>query len=148
MTSDVQTERGRGVSKRIAILLMLAAVIVIDVLALFVAPPFDKADPSGACAFPVCFINGNLELPAPHVVWRAAEGAAPADLITFDVSISSTILTMWIVSVLVIVRKTDGVVAAGLLPSSKSSASNALDIWARRWHLARPAVAAMKWTLR
>ncbi len=103
MTSDTQVVEARGVSRRTRILLLLAAVLVIDVLAYFVAPPFDKADPAGACAFPVCFINGNLELPAPHVVWRAAEGAAPADLITFDVSITSTILTMWIVSLIVIV---------------------------------------------
>jgi F-type H+-transporting ATPase subunit a len=92
-------------STRTKILLLLALVIVIDVAALFLAPPYDpQAQAGAACAFPVCFINGNLELPAPHVVWRAAGPAssAPIDLITFDVSITSTILTMWIVSVLVI----------------------------------------------
>jgi F-type H+-transporting ATPase subunit a len=89
-------------SRRTQILLLLAAVIVIDVLAFIVAPPFDKAAPGGACAFPVCFINGNLELPAPFVVWRAGAGAGPTSLITFDVSITSTIITMWIVSVFVI----------------------------------------------
>jgi F-type H+-transporting ATPase subunit a len=102
VTSDTQAaDRGR-LSLRTQVLLLLAAVLVIDVLAFIVAPPFDKADPTGECAFPVCFIDGNLELPAPHVVWRPGEGAAPADLITFDVSITSTIVTMWIVTVLVL----------------------------------------------
>ena len=87
------------------ILLLLGLVILIDVVAFFVAPPFDPKATDGGCAFPVCFINGNLELPAPAILWRAAGAAssAPIDLITFDVSISSTIFTMWIVSVLVIV---------------------------------------------
>jgi F-type H+-transporting ATPase subunit a len=49
----------------------------------------------------VCFINGNLELPAPHVLWP--EGAHSTSLLTFEVSITSSILTMWIVSALVIV---------------------------------------------
>jgi F-type H+-transporting ATPase subunit a len=102
VTSESQLTGRRGVSKRTGILLMLAAVILVDVLAFIVAPPYEPANPGGECAFPVCFINGNLELPAPHVVWRAAAGPAPADLITFDVSISSTIVTMWLVSGLVI----------------------------------------------
>ena len=34
------------------------------------APPYDPKGADGEpCAYPVCFINGNLELPAPHVVW-------------------------------------------------------------------------------
>ena len=32
--------------------------------------------PGDACAFPVCFIEGTLEFPAPHVVW-APEGSHP-----------------------------------------------------------------------
>lgn len=89
---------------RTRILLLLAAVLVIDVVAFIVAPPFDKANPTGECAFPACYISGNLEFPAPPVLWRAdgAVAAAPNGLIVFDVSISSTILTMWIVSIVVI----------------------------------------------
>jgi F-type H+-transporting ATPase subunit a len=88
-------------SNRTRILLLLAAVIVIDVLALIVAPPFDKADPGGACAFPVCFINGNLEFPAPHTIWALPGSSALGGL--FEISISSTILTMWIVTIFVII---------------------------------------------
>jgi F-type H+-transporting ATPase subunit a len=49
----------------------------------------------------VCFINGTLEFPAPHTVIGPT---APADqLVTFTPSISSTILTMWIVMAVVLV---------------------------------------------
>jgi F-type H+-transporting ATPase subunit a len=93
-------------STRNRILLLLALVIVIDVVALFVAPPFDPKPAEGAtgCEFPVCFINGNLEMPKPEAIWRLDGSVhdAPTGLVMFDVSISSTILTMWIVSVLVI----------------------------------------------
>jgi len=98
--SDTPTVKSGGLSQRNYILLLLGILILIDVAAMFVAPPFDKNDPSGACSFPVCFINGNLEFPAPATLWRL-DPSQPAGL--FDVSVSSTILTMWIVSVLVIV---------------------------------------------
>ncbi len=96
-------------SSRTRILLLLAVVIVIDVVAFLVAPPYNPEPEPGVdqsvCAFPVCFINGNLELPAPHALWRLGGDVddAPTALITFDVSISSTILTMWIVTALVII---------------------------------------------
>lgn len=102
MTNGAQTE-AKGSRKPLLIGLLLLFVIVADVLAFLWAPPFS---PSGHdCSYPVCFIDGNLEMPAPHVVWRAAGPAdtAPTDLITFDVSITSTMITMWIVSVLVAV---------------------------------------------
>jgi F-type H+-transporting ATPase subunit a len=90
-------------SLRNRILLLLAAVIVIDVIAFIVAPPFDKANPTGACAFPACFINGNLEFPAPHAVWRLLDTDISQQIAVFDISISSTMITMWIVSIVVIV---------------------------------------------
>jgi F-type H+-transporting ATPase subunit a len=82
------------------ILLVLAAVIVIDVLAFLVAPPFDPKATDGGCSFPVCFINGNLEFPAPAALWTLPGSSALGGL--FEVSISNTILTMWIVSLFVI----------------------------------------------
>ena len=105
MTSDSRPAESKGTSKRNQILLLLAAVLVIDVLAFFVAPPQAKEDPAAACAFPACYIEGNLEFPAPAVIARldGPVADAPNGLIVFDVSITSTILTMWIVSILVIV---------------------------------------------
>jgi F-type H+-transporting ATPase subunit a len=86
-------------------LLLLAVVVVLDIAALFLFPPFPKdGQPGDACSFPACFIESTLEFPAPHTVIDLAPDSAPAatELITFHPSISSTLLTMWIVMVLVI----------------------------------------------
>jgi F-type H+-transporting ATPase subunit a len=85
---------------------LLFLLIAIDAIALILFPPYDpRADVPGECAYPVCFINGNLELPAPHVVWRADGPAeeAPTGLVVFDVSISNTLITLWIVALFVLV---------------------------------------------
>jgi F-type H+-transporting ATPase subunit a len=98
---------GRGARRRIhPIVLLLLAVVVIDVFAFLFAPPFPKGGEAGdACAFPVCFINGNLEFPPPHVVWDLdPENPMPTGslVITFHPSITSTILTMWIIEVVLL----------------------------------------------
>jgi F-type H+-transporting ATPase subunit a len=91
-----------GRSSKVNWLLIIGLAFVGNLAAFILAPPFDKGDPDAECAYPICFIEGTLELPAPHVVWPA-DHAASGDLIVWDISISSTILTMWIISVLVIV---------------------------------------------
>jgi hypothetical protein len=86
-------------------LALIGAVILLDVVAFVLFPPFPKGGaPGDACGFPACFIESSLEFPAPHIVLDFAPGSAPAatDLVTFHPSISSTILTMWIVMALVI----------------------------------------------
>jgi F-type H+-transporting ATPase subunit a len=92
--------RGRGLSSRW--FLLIGLVIIGNIAAFILVPPFPReGSPGEACSFPVCFINGTLEFPAPHAVIGPQ---APADqLITFTPSISSTILTMWIVMVVVLV---------------------------------------------
>jgi F-type H+-transporting ATPase subunit a len=85
---------------------LIAVVILLDVVA-FVAFPQtpNGAAPGTECAFPACFIENSLEFPAPHTVIDFAPATAPAagDLITFHPSISSTILTMWMVMAIVLV---------------------------------------------
>jgi F-type H+-transporting ATPase subunit a len=91
-------------SRRTRILLLIAAVIVIDVIAFFVVPPFDPLAAEGVeadCVYPICFINGNLELPAPHAIFPPGHHTPPG-LVVWDISISNTILTLWIVAVVVI----------------------------------------------
>jgi F-type H+-transporting ATPase subunit a len=86
-------------------LLLIGAVVLVDIVALMLFPPFPKGGaPGDACAFPACFIEGSLEFPAPHIVLDLApESAPPADaLVTFHPSISNTILTMWIVMAIVL----------------------------------------------
>lgn len=95
---------GRGLSSRW--FLLIGAVIVFNIVALIFVPPFPKHGESGeACAFPVCFIEGTLEFPAPIVVWSPPGSVAPpADqLIVFYPSISNTIFTMWIVMAIVLI---------------------------------------------
>jgi F-type H+-transporting ATPase subunit a len=80
---------------------LVLAVVVLDVIAFFVAPPFPKGGaPGDTCPYPVCYINGTLEFPPPHVVWQL-DPANPLPtgqlVIGFNVSITNTILTMWIV---------------------------------------------------
>ena len=92
--------RRRGLSTRW--LALIGLVIIGNIVAFILVPPFPRGGaPGDACAFPVCFINGTLEFPAPHTVIGPH---APADqLVTFTPSISSTILTMWIVMAIVLV---------------------------------------------
>jgi F-type H+-transporting ATPase subunit a len=100
-------------------LLLVAAVIVLDVIAFVAFPPFPTGgSPGDACAFPACFIESSLEFPAPHTVIDFAPDTAPsaADLVTFHPSISSTLLTMWIVMALVIVGSYLLIRASKLVP--------------------------------
>ncbi|MGA3058526.1 MAG: F0F1 ATP synthase subunit A [Candidatus Limnocylindrales bacterium] len=83
-----------------AFLLLCAAVVALDLLAAILVPPFPKGgQPGQACDYPACFINSVIEFPPPPVVLDLAPATAPATapLIYFHPSISSTILTMWIV---------------------------------------------------
>ena len=84
---------------------LILGVVVLDVIALLVVPPFPRGgEPGEACAYPVCFINGTLEFPPPHVVWQLQPEPLPAGqlVIGFNASITSTILTMWIVMLVVL----------------------------------------------
>jgi len=91
-------------SARKVILLAIAVAIVIDLIAAAVFPPFPPGEPGQPCAFPVCFINGTLEFPAPHVIWPADYVAPTGGLaITFTPSITSTMFTLFIVSVALLV---------------------------------------------
>jgi len=86
-------------------LIVIAAVVLVDVVAFVAFPPSPKGHPGEACSFPVCFIESTLEFPAPHAVIDFAPDSAPAAsaLVTFHPSISSTLLTMWLVMALVVV---------------------------------------------
>jgi F-type H+-transporting ATPase subunit a len=84
---------------------LIGAVLLVDILALILFPPSPRDQPGQSCGFPACFIESSLEFPAPATVIDFAPASAPgaSDLITFHPSISSTLLTMWIVMALVIV---------------------------------------------
>lgn len=102
-------------------LLLIAAVIAIDILALIFVPPFPKGGQAGqACAFPVCFIDGTLEFPPPHVVLDLDPTHPMATgqlVIAFHPSITSTIVTMWIVGTLLLLVAAFAVRAMRDVPS-------------------------------
>ncbi len=111
MTSEPETatlpaEAPRAASKRRRniLLLAIAAVVAIDILALFAFPPSSPAGPGAPYAFPADAIKGNIE-PIPPYVLFTLDGSEPnhADMVLFQPSITSTILTLWIVMLVAIV---------------------------------------------
>jgi F-type H+-transporting ATPase subunit a len=104
--------------------LLIAAVIVLDAVAFIVTPPLNKDHPGESCDFPVCFIESTLEFPAPKTVIDLAPDSASSssDLVTFHPSISSTLLTEWIVIVLVVTGSALAVRGARLLPGRAQNA--------------------------
>jgi F-type H+-transporting ATPase subunit a len=102
----VVSSEARASGSRRKLLVLIGAVLVLNVLAVIFVPPFPRGgQPGDACAFPVCYIDGNLEFPAPHVVLDLAPGdtAGANALLTFHPSISSSLLTLWVVSALLLV---------------------------------------------
>jgi F-type H+-transporting ATPase subunit a len=85
------------------ILALFAVAIAIDVFAFVFFPPFPAdGHPGDACQFPVCYIEGTLEFPAPHVLWPPPDeshAAEPATglVISAEPTIPSTVFTMWVV---------------------------------------------------
>ncbi len=68
----VRSKTGRNV------ILLVAAIVVLNVVAIIVVPPFPRdGQPGDACAYPVCFINGTLELPGAAYRLGAGGRAAP-----------------------------------------------------------------------
>jgi F-type H+-transporting ATPase subunit a len=92
----------RRISHPVFIGLLLVFVIIVDVFAFLLFPPFEKESGSLTCEFPVCYINGNLELPAPHVVWVNGNATPDPGIVTFQVSLTSTLVTMFVITVIVI----------------------------------------------
>ena len=88
-----------------AFLFLFVAVVALDLLAAIFVPPFPKGgQPGQACDYPACFINSVIEFPPPAVVLDLSPATAPAvtPMVYFHPSISSTILTMWIVMALIL----------------------------------------------
>ena len=83
--------------------LLVAAVLILDIVAAFVVPPFDEGDRSVECAYPVCFIENNLHFPRPHEVWIAGGEPPSVDIVTFQVSMTDSLMTMIGLTILVLI---------------------------------------------
>jgi F-type H+-transporting ATPase subunit a len=91
------------------LVLAIAVIIALQAAALFIVPPYacepgvvpcePAQEPGTPFAFPQDAILANFELPAPHVVL----GEAPsADILTFQLNLPASILTGWIVMVVIL----------------------------------------------
>jgi F-type H+-transporting ATPase subunit a len=111
------------------ILLALAAIVALQVAAAFVVPPLPVADQSGhineTFQFPTDAILANFELPAPHAIYDFTPESPPSHaLVTFDLTISSTLFTAWIVMGIIILLAF--VLSRGITVSPKGR-QNALE---------------------
>ncbi len=89
---------GRRRSGRTVWIVAILAIVVFDLFALFVAPPFVAGHPDTAAAYPKDFITANFHFPPPAPVF-SLDGSEPphGQLIYFHPSISNTIITSWII---------------------------------------------------
>ena len=97
---DAPAGKRRRLSPARFLLLLALAVVAVDILAVMLVPPFPKGGkPGDECGFPSCFIQSAIEFPPPAIVIDLAPSpnAAAPGMVYFHPSISSTILTMWIV---------------------------------------------------
>ncbi len=101
------TKRG-GLSLR-TLGLLIGLLIAVNIGALFIVPPVNETNSGEACAYPVCFIEGTLHFPRPHEVWVAGDAEVSGGLISTQISLTDSLLTMILLTVLVLVV---GVIAA------------------------------------
>jgi len=113
-------------SVRRPILLATAGIIVFLVMGYIVAPPFPPGGhPGEPIDFPRDAIAANFELPAPHAIIDLDPSAPPShDLVTFDLTISSTILTGWLIMAIIVVL---AIVLSRGVQVVPSRAQNALE---------------------
>ena len=87
--------------------ILVVVVILLDVVAFLAFPPFPKDGQQGdACAYPVCFINGTLEFPPPHVLVTFDGSPAVPDgglVISAQPSLTNTMFTMVLITALLLV---------------------------------------------
>jgi F-type H+-transporting ATPase subunit a len=77
------------------IIALIAGVIAVDILAWIFVPPYPAGRPGEPVSGIGDLISANLHFPAPHQVWPAGAHALP--ILSFDVSITDSLVTMWIV---------------------------------------------------
>jgi F-type H+-transporting ATPase subunit a len=88
------------------IVLAALGILVLQIAAIFIFPPLPQnADPDHEFNFPRDgMVGANVELPAPHVVWDPTPDSPPShDLLTWDVTITNTLFTGWIIMILIVV---------------------------------------------
>jgi len=87
------------------IVLAIAAIFVLQVAAAIFLPPFPPGQPDADYRYPTDgMVGANIELPAPHVIYDLTPDSPPShDLLTWDLTITNTLFTGWIVMMVIIV---------------------------------------------
>ena len=99
--------RGAGAGGQVAIgTAVIGGMLSATVLAILFVPPLNHDTGTTDCAYPVCFIDGNLHLPAPHAIWSPSGEHHDLGLIAWDVSITDSLFTMMLISAMSIERST------------------------------------------
>jgi F-type H+-transporting ATPase subunit a len=107
--------------------LFIAAVVGVIALVIagwIVAPPFPPGGhPGEPASFPGDAILSNFENPAPHVVFDLDPSSPPShELVTFDLTIPSTLFTGWIVMTLIVLLAFGLSRAVQMIPSGPQNA--------------------------
>jgi F-type H+-transporting ATPase subunit a len=89
---------------RLWIVTAIVGILVLQVAAAFLFPPFDPEHPNEPFEFPADGMVGvNVELPAPHVIYDFTPDSQPStELLAVDPTISSSLFTGWIVMAIIV----------------------------------------------
>jgi F-type H+-transporting ATPase subunit a len=100
------------------LVLFLGAVVVLNVVAFILVPPFPAGEPGKPVTGISDLITANLEFPAPHVlIDLAPDSAVPAGtILSFHPSITNTLFTMWCVMAVVLLIAFLGTRRLAMLP--------------------------------
>jgi F-type H+-transporting ATPase subunit a len=130
------TDAPKPRSRRNLFIGLIVAVVVLDIVAAMIVPPFPLDQPGQPITGIGDLITANLELPAPHVVIDLDPNQAPPPgaLVFNDPSISAPIFTMWWVELFLIVVAIALTRGLKLIPSRGQNviewAYEALENWA------------------
>jgi F-type H+-transporting ATPase subunit a len=107
------------------VLASLAAIVLL-VVAFILVPPLgvnehNQTDPNSDFNYPNDAIRANFELPAPHIVWPPG-AHLPEGIVVFDVTISSSLFTGWIVMAVIIIAAFLMSRAISMVPSRPQNA--------------------------
>ena len=107
-------------SQRRNIVAFLAVIVVLDVLAFIFVPPYPAGEPGTPVSGIGDLIKANLELPAPHVLFDLAPNdPVPAGaILSFHPSITNSILSTWIVMLVVLLIAFFGTRRLGMVPGA------------------------------
>jgi F-type H+-transporting ATPase subunit a len=108
---DDSLESGAETTSRISsrtLGLAVVGLLVLNIVAFLVLPPLDL-DTRQSCLESAdltaginCLVNGTLHLPRPHEVWVAGGGHGDTGLLTFEISLTDTLVTMFVITVIVL----------------------------------------------